>query len=95
LQGNLNKNSLAKGFLIKVKSLVKLYLYKNEDILIKMSKTFISSRDLIKDIKVSSIIIYVTGRVYIYNNREGYFNKKNQLKRKKTRLYALNYLYKR
>jgi hypothetical protein len=56
LQGNLNKNSLAKGFPIKAKSLIKLYLYKNEDILIKISKTFINSRDLIKDIRVNSII---------------------------------------
>jgi hypothetical protein len=38
---------------------------------------------------------YVTGRAYVYSNREGYYNKKNQLRRKRARLYALDYLHKR
>jgi hypothetical protein len=59
LQGNLNKNNLAKSSPIKVKPLVKLYLYKNKDILIKIGKTFISNYKLVKDIKVNSIIIYI------------------------------------
>jgi hypothetical protein len=59
LQGNLNKNNLAKSSPIKVKLLVKLYLYKNKDILIKIGKTFISNYKLVKDIKVNSIIIYI------------------------------------
>jgi hypothetical protein len=59
LQGNLNKNNLAKSSPIKVKLLIKLYLYKNKDILIKIGKTFISNYKLVKDIKVNSIIIYI------------------------------------
>jgi hypothetical protein len=37
----------------------------------------------------------ITGRAYVRSDREGYYNKKNQLRRKKARSHALDYLHKR
>jgi hypothetical protein len=45
--------------------------------------------------EVCARVPVVTSRAYVRSDREGCFNKKNQLRKKRARLYALDYLHMR